>query len=225
MDRLIAVVDDEEDIAELVSINLKKEGYKTKEYYDGKSFFKSLSKSKPDLVILDIMMPEMDGIEVCKAMKKDDRYSDIPVIMLTAKTSETDKVLGLEFGADDYVTKPFSPRELMARVKAVLRRPGKKDAEKKVKINEIEIDLLKHEVIVKGEPVELTATEFRILQILASKNGWVFSREQLLDSLWGNEKVVVDRTIDVHIKHLREKLGSAGKMIRNIRGVGYKIEE
>ncbi len=225
MEKLIAVVDDEEDIAELVEVNLVKEGFKVKKYYDGKSFLKSLSKSKPDLVLLDIMMPETDGITVCRQMKADKQYSGIPVIFLTAKGTETDKILGLEFGADDYITKPFSIRELAARVKAVLRRHTGREDGKKTKLHGITIDAERHQVLVKGEPVELTATEFRILQILASKEGVVFSREQLLDNLWGNEKVVVDRTIDVHIKHLREKLGSMGKIIKNIRGVGYKIEQ
>jgi two-component system phosphate regulon response regulator PhoB/two-component system alkaline phosphatase synthesis response regulator PhoP len=225
MEELIAIVDDEEDIAELVAINLQKEGFKTKEYGDGKSFLKSLVKVKPALVILDLMMPEIDGLTVCKTMKKDNNTSDIPIIMLTAKSSETDKVLGLELGADDYVTKPFSPRELTARVKAVLRRPGRGEEEKKIKAGIIEIDTERHKVSTGGKPVNLTATEFNILKILVSKRGRVFSREQILDGLWGDEKTVVDRTIDVHIKHLREKLGAAGKMITNIRGVGYKMEE
>jgi two-component system phosphate regulon response regulator PhoB/two-component system alkaline phosphatase synthesis response regulator PhoP len=225
MEELIAVVDDEEDIAQLVAINLQKEGFKTKEYGDGKSFLKSLAKVKPALVILDLMMPEIDGLTVCKTMKRDNNTSDIPIIMLTAKSSETDKVLGLELGADDYVTKPFSPRELTARVKAVLRRPVRNKTDKKIKAGSIVIDDEKHTVEVKGNNIDLTATEFNILKILVLKQGRVFSREQLLESLWGDEKTVVDRTIDVHIKHLREKLGTAGKMIKNIRGVGYKAEE
>ena len=188
--------------------------------------FKSLPKSIPDLIILDIMMPGTDGIEACKILKKDEKYSRIPVIMLTARTEETDKIVGLEIGADDYMTKPFSPRELAARVKAVLRRAQRKEEKAGgVEVAGIKMDTEAHEVFVKGKKVELTATEFKILEILTSRTGRVFSREQLLDNLWGNEKTVVDRTIDVHIKHLREKLGAAGKMIRNIRGVGYKIEE
>lgn len=225
MEKLVAIVDDEDDIRELVSINLKKAGFKIKEYSDADLLIKSLSKAVPDLIILDLMMPGTDGLEACKIIKKDSRYSSIPIIMLTAKADEADKVVGLELGADDYVTKPFSPRELTARVKAVLRR--KITASEKPEIMEIggiTIDLQKHEVQVKGKKTELTATEFRILQLLTSKKEHVLSREQLLDNLWGNEKVVVDRTIDVHIKHLREKLGTAGKMIKNIRGVGYKIE-
>jgi len=225
MDKFVAIVDDEEDIRELVAINAKKAGYKTKGFSDGKALIKYLKKSVPDIIILDIMMPEMDGIEVCKILKSDERYRDIPVIMLTAKTDETDKILGLELGADDYVTKPFSPKELVARIKAVLRRGSKKEKASKIKLGDIVMDLHKYEVQVKSGKISLTATEFKILQILIEKKGWVLSREQLLDNLWGNEKVVVDRTIDVHIKHLREKLGPAGRIIQNVRGVGYKIEE
>ncbi len=226
MEKLIAVVDDEDDIRELVSINLKKAGFKVKEFSDADAMIKSLAKATPDLIILDLMMPGTDGLEACKILKKDARYSSIPIIMLTAKADEADKVVGLELGADDYVTKPFSPRELTARVKAVLRRKATVAEENELlEIGSITIDLQKHEVLVKGKKTELTATEFRILQLLTEKREHVLSREQLLDNLWGNEKVVVDRTIDVHIKHLREKLGPAGKMIINVRGVGYKIEK
>ena len=225
MEKLITVVDDEDDIRELVSMSLKKAGYKVKEFEDADSLLRSLPKSLPDLIVMDLMMPGTDGIEATKAIKRDNRYSKIPVIMLTAKAEETDKIVGLEIGADDYVTKPFSPKELAARVKAVLRRGDvKKDADNIVKFGDITMDADKHEVLVKNKKVGLTATEYRMLEILASKPGRVFSREQLLDSLWGNEKTVVDRTVDVHIKHLREKLGSSGRMIKNIRGVGYKVE-
>jgi two-component system phosphate regulon response regulator PhoB/two-component system alkaline phosphatase synthesis response regulator PhoP len=225
MDKLIAVVDDEEDIRELVSICLKRVGYKVKEYENADSLLKAMPKSLPDLIVLDLMMPGTDGIEACKILKRDNRYAKIPVIMLTARAEETDKIVGLEIGADDYITKPFSPKELAARVKAVLRRGDiRKEETNLVKIGDITMDAEKHEVMVKNKKTELTATEYRILEILASKQERVFSREQLLDNLWGNEKTVVDRTVDVHIKHLREKLGSSGKMIKNIRGVGYKIE-
>jgi DNA-binding response OmpR family regulator len=231
MEKLIAIVDDEEDIRELVAINLKKVGYKVKQYEDADALLKTLPKSMPDLIILDIMMPGTDGIQACKIIKSGEKTSRIPIIMLTAKADESDKIVGLETGADDYVTKPFSPRELMARVKAVLRR-GSNDQGSMVKAGAISLDLERHEVRtaikVKGKvedkAVELTATEFKILEILASKKGRVLSREQLLDNLWGGEKFVVDRTIDVHVKHLREKLGKAGESIKNIRGVGYKLE-
>ncbi len=223
MERLIAIVDDEEDIRELVSINLKKAGFKVKEFEDADTLLKSLSKSTPDLIILDIMMPGTDGLQACKIIKSDEKMSRIPIIMLTAKADESDKIAGLETGADDYITKPFSPRELTARVKAVLRR-GRAEDRAIIKAGAITLDLERYEARVKDKAVELTATEFKILRILASKKGKVFSREQLLDNLWGGEKFVVDRTIDVHVKHLREKLGKAGEAIKNIRGVGYKLE-
>jgi DNA-binding response OmpR family regulator len=224
MDKLIAVVDDEEDIRELVSINLKKAGFKVKEYEDADSLLKILPKSMPDLIILDIMMPGTDGIQACKIIKSSEKTSRIPIIMLTAKADESDKIIGLDIGADDYVTKPFSPRELVARVKAVLRR-GRAGEEHGaiIKAGAITLDLERHEVKVKDKTVELTATEFKILEILVSGKGRVMSREQLLDNLWGGEKFVIDRTIDVHVKHLRTKLGAAGKSIKNIRGVGYKL--
>lgn len=172
------------------------------------------------------MLPDSDGFEICKYLKKDEKFSHIPVIMLTARTEEMDKVLGLELGADDYVTKPFSTRELVARVKAVLRRDEKVVKTQRTRIGDIlEIDHQKYEVTVNGEKVELTSTEFRILKLLSERRGWVYSREQILDYLGAQEKGVLDRTVDVHIKNLREKLGIAGKFIKNIRGVGYKIEE
>jgi two-component system phosphate regulon response regulator PhoB/two-component system alkaline phosphatase synthesis response regulator PhoP len=170
------------------------------------------------------MLPDSDGMEICRYMKKKEQFSSIPIIILTAKTHETDKVLGLEMGADDYVTKPFSPRELVARVKAVLRRK-ERITDEVIEIGKIlEILPKKFEARVEGNRLDLTTTEFRILKTLASRIGWVFSREQLLDELWGHDKVVIDRTIDVHIKHLRAKLGKAAKFIKNVRGLGYKLE-
>ena len=226
MRRLIAVIDDEPDILELVSIHLKKAHFDVREFVDAEKFLKFLHSQIPDLVILDLMLPDADGMDICKYLKTKNEYSAIPIIMLTAKTDETDRVLGLELGADDYVTKPFSPRELVARVRAVLRRKEHKEKEKKIEIGEILcIDLQKFEVKVDNQPVDLTTTEFRILQILAERKGWVFSRSQILNSLWGEDKIVIDRTVDVHIKHLREKLGKAGKFIKNIRGVGYTLKE
>ncbi len=227
MNELISIVDDEPDILELVSINLIKSGFKTEKFLSGEDFLKSLSKKIPDLIILDLMLPDIDGIEICKYIRSDKKYSSIPIIMLTARADETDKIIGLELGADDYVTKPFSPKELVARVKAILRRKKTFIDEKEVlKIGEILIiDLKRFEVYVEGKKVSLTPTEFNILKILAAKKGWVLSREQLLDALWGKEKFVLDRTIDVHIRNLRKKLKKAGGFIKNIRGVGYKIEE
>lgn len=224
MNKLIAVIDDEPDILELVTLHLKNAGFKVKEFLDGESFYRFLDTQIPDLVILDLMLPDIDGLDICKYLKRQDKLAEIPIIMLTAKSEETDKLLGLELGADDYVTKPFSPKELVARVKAVLRRQAQKTETKKIEIaNILVIDNQKFEVFVENKKIELTPTEFKILQLLASKIGWVYNREQILDYLWGQEKVVLDRTVDVHIKNLRMKLGKAGRFIKNIRGIGYKL--
>lgn len=226
MKRLIAIIDDEPDIVELVSLHLKKAGFKAKGFLNAEDFLKSLNTGHPDLIVLDLMLPDADGLEICKYLKKKDEFSSIPIVMLTAKGEEIDKILGLELGADDYVTKPFSPKELVARVKAVLRRHTQREVIKRIEIGNI-LSLLpeKHEVYVEGKRIDLTSTEFKILKLLASKKGWIFTRDQILDYLWGQEKAVVDRTIDVHIKHLREKLGRTARLIKNIRGVGYKLEE
>lgn len=224
--QLIAIVDDEPDILELVGVNLKKSGFKVKGFSEVESFYRSLQTGSPDLVILDLMLPDVDGFEVCKYLKSKDNYSSIPIIMLTAKTEETEKVLGLELGADDYVTKPFSPRELVARVKAVLRRQEHKKETKRITVRDIlTIDMERYEVEVTGKKIDLTTTEFKILHFLASNTGRIYSRDQILDYLWGREKFVIDRTIDVHIRHLREKLGNAAQLIKNVRGIGYKFEE
>ncbi|MCX5781384.1 MAG: response regulator [Elusimicrobia bacterium] len=226
MNNFIAIVEDEEDIAELIAVNLSKSGYKTKVFHEAKPFLLSIRKNLPDLIILDLMLPDADGLELCKNLKREDQFSKIPIIMLTAKAEETDKILGLEIGADDYITKPFSPRELVARVKAVLRRGQQKSEERKKKSKDlIEIDKEKHSVLIARKPVNLTVTEFKILELLLSKRGYVFPREKILDYVWGEEIVVVDRTVDVHIRHLRKKLMSAGKLIKSIHGVGYKLEE
>jgi DNA-binding response OmpR family regulator len=219
-------VDDEPDILELVSIHLEKNGYQSVTFHDGESFMDFLRNSRPDLIVLDLMLPDMDGLEICKYLKRQDLLSSIPVIMLTAKGEEIDKILGLELGADDYVTKPFSPKELIARIRAVLRRNlGTSSTGVLTAGGILSVDRDRHEVMVRSRRIELTTTEFRILRLLLSKKGWVFSREKILDYLWGHEKAVVDRTVDVHIKHLREKLGEAASLIKNIRGVGYKLEE
>jgi two-component system phosphate regulon response regulator PhoB/two-component system alkaline phosphatase synthesis response regulator PhoP len=226
MRELIAVVEDEDDIRDVVLLHLNKGQFSAKGFGDIKSFKDFLQKKAlPDLIILDLMLPDGDGFELCKELKKSDRYAAIPIIMLTARAEETDKVLGLELGADDYVTKPFSPRELVARVKAVLRRKTAPENVKKIEVGgTLAIDQEKHQVLVKSSPVELTMSEFKILWLLCSHVGWVYSRDQILEHLWGQDKAVVDRTIDVHVRHLREKLGAAGAWIKNVRGVGYKIE-
>ncbi|MBN1694542.1 response regulator transcription factor [candidate division WOR-3 bacterium] len=227
MGKLIAVVDDEADIVELVSVNLEKAGFKVEGFYNANDLLSFIKKKTPDLIILDLMLPDADGFEICKNLKSQEKYTNIPVIMLTAKGEEVDKVVGLEIGADDYVTKPFSTRELVARVKVVLRRGEKEEEPKKsIKIGEeIEIFPKEYKVLISGKKIELTSTEFRILHLLAKRKGWVFSRDQILDYLYEGDRIVFDRTIDVHITHLRDKLGKFGECIKSIRGIGYKIEE
>jgi DNA-binding response OmpR family regulator len=226
MNKFIAVVDDEPDIVDLITLHLKKAGFQTAGFFEAKSFLGSLEKRVPDLVLLDLMLPDIDGLEVCKLLRRKEDWASVPVIMVTARNEEGDKVLGLELGADDYITKPFSARELVARVKSVLRRHAGAAPSRKIEVGGLLVlDLEKYEVLVQGGKVDLTSTEFRIMKFLASKMGWVFTRDQILDYLWGHEKIVLDRTVDVHIRNLRDKLGPrASRMIKNIRGVGYKLE-
>ncbi|MFA6572194.1 MAG: response regulator transcription factor [Bacteroidota bacterium] len=224
--KLIAVLDDEPDILELVSLHLRKAGFKVKEFETSKSFLKFIEEKTPHLIILDLMLPDADGLEICKSLKKDEKFSSVPVLLLTAKSEEIDKIIGLELGADDYVTKPFSTRELVARVKALIRREQNSVKNNKVKVGGIlELDLQKYETYIIGEKIELTLTEFKILKLLCERKGWVYARDQILEYLGSTDKGVMDRTIDVHIKNLREKLGPAGSFIKNIRGIGYKLEE
>jgi len=178
----------------------------------------------PDLIILDLMLPDLDGMEVCLRIKKDKTTSAIPIMMLTARTDLEDKIKGLEYGADDYVTKPFESRELIARIKAILRRSEWENGKNVLSITEdFIIDFNHYEVWIKGKRIDLTLTEFKILQLLTKRPGWVYNRSQILDYLWGNDKIVIERTIDVHIRNLREKLGDYAYLIRNIRGVGYQF--
>ena len=227
---IIAIVDDEADIVELIALHIRKSNFEAKEFLTVREFYKFVEDTVPDLIILDIMLQDGDGFEVCKYLRKNEKYYNVPIIMLTAKSEETEKVLGLELGADDYITKPFSPRELVARIKAVLRRKinlreYNNSDKKEISIDDIlHIDLQKYEVHVYNKSVSLTHTEFRLLVMLAQNRNWVFSREKLLDNLWGYEKAVIERTIDVHIRHLRKKLGQAGNLIKNVRGFGYKME-
>ena len=221
---VIAALDDEADILELLKVGLKQAGFRFEGFQEAEDLFRYLTRERPSLILLDLMLPGTDGLEICRQIRKTEGQSGIPIIMLTAKGDESDKVIGLELGADDYVTKPFSVKELVARIHAVLRRPGEGEAGPRVAVGTLVIDTEKHEVMAEGTRIELTATEFKILQFLASRPGRVFSRDQILDHLWGTEKAVIDRTIDVHIRNLREKLGPAASHIKNIRGVGYKLE-
>ncbi|MEW5807071.1 MAG: response regulator transcription factor, partial [Acidobacteriota bacterium] len=218
----ILVVDDEKDIVELVKYNLEKEGLQVSTASNGFDALNVIHKSTPDLILLDIMMPQLDGLEVCRRLKKDDSLRDIPIIFLTAKSEEVDKVLGLEMGGDDYITKPFSIRELIARVKAVIRRKEKVTPAERRKFGEILVDFARYEVMLKGKPVPLTAKEFALLKALIQAGGRVLTREKLLIDVWGMDYPGETRTVDVHIRKLREKLGET-KRIQTVKGAGYKF--
>lgn len=223
MAKLIAVLDDEPDILELVSLHLRKAGFRVEGFADATGFYTALGREVPALVVLDLMLPDADGIDICRYLRQETRTAAIPIIMLTARVEETDRVLGLESGADDYVVKPFSPRELVARVRAVLRRlEAVRRGEGVVTVGELSLDPQGFRVTIRGKPVDLTATEFRILEILVRGPHRVFTRDQLIEGVWGYDKPVIDRTIDTHVRNLREKLGSEGEQIRTVRGVGYK---
>lgn len=225
----ILVVDDEADLVELVSYNLKKEGFFMDSASDGESALKKIKKGTYDLLILDLMLPGMQGIELCRIVRNDPKNSALPIIMLTAKGEEIDRILGLEMGADDYITKPFSPRELAARVKAVLRRFTEKPLmEKIMKIGDIEIDRERYAVTIRGKSVKLSATEFKLLLFLAERRGKVFSRGQLLDAVWRDEAFVEPRTVDVHIRRLRSNIEADPanpRYIKTLRGIGYLFNE
>jgi DNA-binding response OmpR family regulator len=222
----ILVIDDEADLIELVRYNVEREGFDVIAATDGWSGLTIAKQHRPDLILLDVMMPGMDGLDVCRELRKDADTDRTPVIMLTARAAESDRVVGLELGADDYLTKPFSPRELVARVKAILRRTQYQgDATQAIRRGGLVVDPERHEVTWEGEPVSLTATEFRILQFLASRAGRVLSRDDIIDAALGRETAVFDRTIDVHITSIRKKLGKGGEQIETVRGFGYKFRD
>jgi two-component system, OmpR family, alkaline phosphatase synthesis response regulator PhoP len=223
----VLVVDDEEDIQELVRYNLVRNGFDVTVVGTGEEALESARAKIPDLVLLDLMLPGIDGLEVCTVLKHDQKTAHIPIVMLTARGEESDVVAGLELGADDYITKPFSPRVLVARVKAVLRRKAEASPDRTavIKRGELFVHPGRHEVTVKRKPVQLTSTEFEILYHLARRPGWVFTRHQLIDAARGEEYPVTDRSVDVHIVSLRRKLGTIGKLIETVRGVGYRFRE
>jgi len=223
----ILVVDDEEDILELLRFNLTREGYDVSVAASGEQAIDITRKELPHLIVLDLMLPGMDGLEVTKALKKDSETRGIPIVMLTAKGEEADIVTGLELGADDYVTKPFSPRILVARVRAVLRRKQGETPEPLdvVKIDDLVIHAGRREVLVNGKAVHLTFTEFGILNYLVRRPGWVFTRSQIVDAVRGTDYFVTDRSVDVQIAGLRKKLGHSGRFIETVRGVGYRVKE
>ena len=222
----ILIVDDEQDVLDLLVYHLQRAGYKTLTARDGNAALQKARDQLPALVVLDLMLPEVEGTEVCKRLKADPKTARIPVLMLTAKAEELDRVLGLELGADDYVTKPFSPREVVLRIKSILRRAqGEAEPAEVLKVAGIVVDLSKHEVLVKGKPLELTATEFKLLATLMERRGRVQSRDRLLNDVWGYEGDVDTRTVDTHVRRLREKLGKAADCVETIRGVGYRFVE
>jgi two-component system phosphate regulon response regulator PhoB len=222
----ILVVEDEEDIQSLVLFNLTREGYRAVGADSGEKALEAARAEPPDLVILDLMLPGMDGLEVCRRLKAEARTANVPIVMLTAKGEETDIVAGLEVGADDYVTKPFSPRVLIARVRANLRKRRREEPETAaIKVHDLSIDPSRREVRVAGKPLDLTATEFALLLFLARRPGWVFTRAQIIDGTKGDDYPVTDRAVDVQVLGLRRKLGEAGDYIETVRGVGYRFKE
>ena len=223
----ILVVEDEEDIRELLTYNLEREGFSVRGVSTGEDAFKEVKNTVPELVILDLMLPGVDGIEVCRRLKSDPRSQHLPILILTAKGEEADIVSGLELGADDYMTKPFSPRVLIARVRAVLRRRARQhtDENTPLQAHEIFIHPGRHEVLVSGKQVKLTTTEFRILHFLARRPGWVFTRQQIVENVHGANYPVTDRSIDYQIVGLRKKLGDAYSYVETVRGVGYRFKE
>ncbi len=226
--KTVVVVEDEEDILELIKYNLAKEGWQVTGASSGEEGLRNIKASPPDLVLLDLMLPGLDGLEVCRTLRRDPRTQTLPIIMLTAKGEEADVVTGLELGADDYIAKPFSPRVLLARVRTVMRRRKSdttQDSEEPIEIAGLLIFPGHHEVRVAGERVELTLTEFRILRLLVGRPGWVFSRYQIVDAVRGADYPVTERSVDVQIVGLRKKLGDSGRHIETVRGVGYRFRE
>jgi two-component system phosphate regulon response regulator PhoB len=222
----ILVIDDEPDLLELVRVNLDQAGYRVETAASGKAALEQIRSSPPDLVVLDLMLPDVAGTEICRQIRADTELAGIPIIMLTAKAEEVDRVVGFELGADDYVTKPFSPRELTLRVGAILRRKQPQPAASALlEHGPLRLDPERHRCLVDGDEVELTAKEFDLLQRLMLRPGRVMTRERLLDQVWGSDIAVTTRTIDTHLKRLREKLGPAGALIETVRGVGYRFAE
>lgn len=222
----VLAIEDEADILEVIEYNLDREGFDVITSRNGEDGLELIRKNHPDLVLLDLMLPDLDGLEICRKIRSDDEIKQIPVIMVTAKDTESEVVLGLGVGADDYVTKPFNPRELIARVKAVLRRASTtsmEGSETEIKRGPITILPARHKVLLEGEPVDFTATEFSLLRFLAESPGRVYSREQLIDNVMGN--IVISRNVDVHIRSIRKKLDAHDDLIQTVRGVGYRFKE
>jgi len=222
----ILVIEDERDVVDLLTLNLRKSGgFSISTASDGANGLTKARTDKPDLIILDLMLPKMPGLEVCKLLKSDPVTRHIPILMLTARAEEVDRIVGLEFGADDYVTKPFSPREVILRIKAILRRGTTEQTDEHLSAGPITIDPERHEVSVNGKRVELTSLEFKLLRTLMQRRGRVQERDRLLNEVWGYESVIDTRTVDTHVRRLREKLGKAGDIVETVRGFGYRVRE
>lgn len=228
MQAKILIVEDERDIVELLRYNLQEAGFKTDYVRNGADALQRAIATPPDLILLDLMLPEVDGLVVCRLLKSDPRTKNVPIVMLTAKIEEDDRVKGLELGADDYIPKPFSPREVVLRVAAVLRRltaGHEKEETEKIHTHGITIDLDKHQVLTEDAPIELTATEFKLITLFARSPGRVFTRALLMDVIWGQEYYAIERTVDTHVSRLRRKLGNLGRQIETVHGVGYRFRE
>jgi two-component system phosphate regulon response regulator PhoB len=226
MSSKILIIDDESDVVDLIAMNLKSAGFDVLTANNGVAGLQRAKADLPALIVLDLMLPQMSGLEVCKVLKKDPLTARIPIIMLTAKSEEVDRIVGLELGADDYVAKPFSPRELVLRIQSVIRRAKNSgEVSEILKIGDITLDHARHEVTIKGQPVVLTAIEFKLLAILMERKGRVQSRDRLLNDVWGYESVIDTRTVDTHVRRLREKMGKVAGYIETVRGVGYRITD
>jgi two-component system phosphate regulon response regulator PhoB len=222
----ILIVEDETDVVDLLTLNLRKAGgFLISKAGDGATGLTKARAEKPDFIILDLMLPKIPGLEVCKILKSEAATRHIPILMLTARAEEIDRVVGLECGADDYVTKPFSPREIVLRIKAILRRGAAEEADDRLSAGPITIDPARHEVLVNGKRVELTSLEFKLLRTLMQRRGRVQERDRLLNEVWGYESVIDTRTVDTHVRRLREKLGKAGEVVETVRGFGYRVRE
>ena len=221
----ILIIEDERDVVDLLSFNLRKAGFTVSTATDGGAGLQRARREKPAFIILDLMLPKMPGLEICKILKSDPATRQIPIMMLTAKAEEIDRIVGLEFGADDYVTKPFSPREVVLRIKAILRRAEGGAEEERLSAGPIAIDPARHEVSVDGKRVNLTSLEFKLLRTLMQRRGRVQARDRLLNDVWGYESVIDTRTVDTHVRRLRKKLGKAADVIESVRGFGYRLRE
>jgi len=222
----ILIIEDENDVVDLLTLNLRKAGgFLISKAGDGATGLAKARTEKPDFIILDLMLPKLPGLEVCKILKSEAATRHIPILMLTARAEEIDRVVGLECGADDYVTKPFSPREIVLRIKAILRRGATEEADDRLSAGPITIDPARHEVLVNGKRVELTSLEFKLLRTLMQRRGRVQERDRLLNEVWGYESVIDTRTVDTHVRRLREKLGKAGEVVETVRGFGYRVRD